>query len=139
MAEMFQRASELRPAIHPTNQAMPFDTGTDAVECILPISLGSRGESPEPDAKPDLPLRSRVAANQSNLTKKPTPTFLRPILARLLLTTSLVGAPWFALAQNAQSDSCSASRRNRTRPENAPAFPGQGRGEPSEPTGHPRV
>jgi len=70
----------------------------------------SRGESSELSARLDLPLRWRVAANQSNLKKKPALTFLRPILARLLLTTSLAGAPWFALAQNAQSDGSAAAR-----------------------------
>jgi len=70
----------------------------------------SRGESSELSARLDLPPRNRVAAGQANLTKKPTLTFFRPILAPLLLTTSLAGAPWFALAQNAQSDGSAAAR-----------------------------
>jgi hypothetical protein len=70
----------------------------------------SRGKASELNAKLDLPPRNRVAAGPANLRKKPTLTYLRPILARLLLTTSLAGAPWFALAQSAQSDGSAAAR-----------------------------
>ena len=38
MAEMFQKASELRQLIHPAGQAVPSDTGTGAVGPVLPIS-----------------------------------------------------------------------------------------------------
>jgi hypothetical protein len=38
MAEMFQKASEVRQVIHPAEQAVPFDTGTGAVGPMLPIS-----------------------------------------------------------------------------------------------------
>src|SRR5262245_35942777 len=38
MAEMFQKASEVRQFIHPAGQAVPFDTGTGAVGPMLPIS-----------------------------------------------------------------------------------------------------
>jgi hypothetical protein len=38
MAEMFQKASEVRQVIHPAGQAAPFDTGTGAVGPVLPIS-----------------------------------------------------------------------------------------------------
>jgi hypothetical protein len=41
MAEMFQKASELRQLIHPAGQAVPFDTGTGAVWPVLPSPQSS--------------------------------------------------------------------------------------------------
>jgi hypothetical protein len=38
MAEMFQKASDVRQVIHPAGQAAPFDTGTEAIGPILLIS-----------------------------------------------------------------------------------------------------
>jgi hypothetical protein len=38
MAEMFQKASEVRQVVHPAGQAAPFDTGTEAIGPILLIS-----------------------------------------------------------------------------------------------------